>query len=203
MEELNGGDGLVAGAGGVDADCVDASGASASALGGVKSNIVLIGMPGVGKSTIGVVLAKVLNYEFVDVDLQIQRRCDKTLQRLIDTLGPQGFIEVENEVILGMDFRRTIISTGGSAIYSHDAIEHLAETSTVVYLRASLDELTKRLSDFSERGIVMRGEGVSGLSDLYEERLPLYEHYAEVTVDVDGLDITGSANAVIEALGLN
>lgn len=170
---------------------------------GGKSNIVLIGMPGVGKSTVGVVLAKVLNYEFVDVDLQIQQRCDKTLQRLIDTLGPQGFIDVENEVILGMNFRRTVISTGGSAIYSHDAIGHLAETSTVVYLRASLDEIQKRLHDFSERGIVMRGENVGSLSDLYEERVPLYERYAEVTVDVDGLDITQSANAVVAALGLN
>lgn len=168
-----------------------------------KENIVLIGMPGVGKSTVGVVLAKVLNYEFVDVDLQIQQRCDKTLQRLIETLGPQGFIDVENEVILEMDFRRTVISTGGSAIYSDEAMEHLAETSSMVYLKASLPELKKRLHDFSDRGIVMRGDGVDDLESLYDERLALYERYAEVTVDVDGLDIMHTANAVIGALGLN
>lgn len=168
----------------------------------MKNNIVLIGMPGAGKSTVGIVLAKILNYEFVDVDLVIQQRCDKTLQRLIDTLGPLGFIEVENEVLLSMDFDRTVISTGGSAVYSHEAIEHLSQEGTIVYLRASLDDLRKRLHDFSERGIVMKREGGMGLSDLYEERAPLYEKYADVIVDIDGLDITQAARAVRDALEL-
>lgn len=165
-------------------------------------NIVLIGMPGSGKSTIGVVLAKMLNYDFVDVDLVIQQRCDKTLQRLIDALGPAGFIEVENEVLQSLDFQRTIISTGGSAVYSHDAIQHLAEEGVIVYLEVSLPEIEERLADFSERGVVMRQEGAMSLEALYAERVPLYERHADVTVDINGLSITDAANAVRAAVGL-
>ncbi len=167
-----------------------------------KRNIVLIGMPGVGKSTIGIVLAKILNYEFIDVDLLIQRRCDKTLQRIIDSLGPYGFIEVENEVLLDMEFDKAVISTGGSAVYSEEAIEHLRDDAVIVYLEISLDELRERLSEFSERGVVMKREGGMGLSDLYEERVPLYEKFADVTVNVSGLTITQAAHAVIDALGI-
>ena len=121
-----------------------------------RDNIVLIGMPGVGKSTVGVVLAKILNYEFVDADLIIQQRCDKTLQRLIDTLGPDGFIEVEGKVLADLEFNRAVISTGGSAIYSHEGMEHLAQHGRVVYLRVGLAELESRFPGFDERGVVMR-----------------------------------------------
>lgn len=167
-----------------------------------KDNIVLIGMPGSGKSTIGIVLAKILNYEFVDVDLVIQQRCDKTLQRLIDALGPAGFIDVENEVLQSLDFEHTIISTGGSAVYSHDAIEHLAKEGVIVYLRVALPELEERLSDFSERGVVMRQEGAMSLEALYAEREPLYEQHADIVVDINGLSITEAARQVRTALGL-
>lgn len=163
-------------------------------------NIVLIGMPGVGKSTVGVVLAKMMNYDFVDVDLLIQQRMDKTLQRLIDALGPEGFIEVEGQVLSGLDFDRTIISTGGSAIYSHDAMMHLSEIGRVVYLQISLEELDERLPDFEERGVVMRDPDGMSLADLYAERVPLYEEYAQVTVEVGGLTITEAAEKVIGAL---
>lgn len=165
-------------------------------------NIVLIGMPGSGKSTIGVVLAKILNYDFVDVDLVIQQRCDKTLQRLIDALGPAGFIDVENEVLKSLDFQHTVISTGGSAVYSHDAIEHLAREGVIVYLQVGLPELERRLADFSERGVVMKQEGAMSLEALYAERVPLYEEYADVMIDIDGLSITDAANEVRAALGL-
>lgn len=165
-----------------------------------KNNIVLIGMPGAGKSTIGVVLAKIMNYSFVDADLVIQQHCDKTLQRLIDSLGPLGFIDVENEVLLSMDFENTVISTGGSAVYSHDAIAHLSKIGTIVYLKISLEELEERLSDFSERGVVMRNQETSSLADLYSERVPLYERYAEITVDIDGMSITQAARAIASAL---
>lgn len=171
-------------------------------MGDKGNNIILIGMPGVGKSTIGVVLAKMLNYEFVDVDLVIQQRCDKTLQRLIDSLGPLGFIEVENEVLQDMEFEKAIISTGGSAVYSHDAITHLSKEGTIVYLEASLDELKDRLTDFSERGVVMKRNGSMSLADLYEERVPLYEKYADLTVNIDGLSITDASRAVAAALGI-
>ncbi|WP_165062651.1 MULTISPECIES: shikimate kinase [unclassified Adlercreutzia] len=165
-----------------------------------RNNIVLIGMPGVGKSTIGVVLAKILNYEFVDADLIIQQRCDKTLQRLIDTLGPDGFIEVEGKVLADLEFKRAIISTGGSAIYSHEGMQHLAKNGRVVYLKVELEELESRFPGFDERGVVMRRARGMSLADLYEERIPLYEKYADITVNVDGLSITEAADKVIKAL---
>ncbi len=165
-----------------------------------NDNIVLIGMPGAGKSTVGIVLAKILNYEFCDVDLVIQQRCDRTLQRLIDTLGPQGFIDIENQILLDMDFEHTIVSTGGSAVYSSDAMAHLSEQGTIVYLEVGLPELRKRLVDLDERGVVMKREGGMGLHDLYEERVPLYEKFAEVTVNIDGMSITEAARAVAAVL---
>ena len=165
-----------------------------------KDNIVLIGMPGAGKSTLGVVLAKVMNYDFVDADLVIQQQCDKTLQRLIDACGPEGFIAVENQVLKSMDCHGTIIATGGSAVYSDEGMAHLASLGAVVYLRLGYDALCERLSDFSERGVVMRnGMGMS-LRDLFDERKPLYEQYAEVTVDVGGLTITEAALKVANAI---
>lgn len=165
-------------------------------------NIVLIGMPGAGKSTVGVVLAKILNYEFVDVDLVIQQRTGTTLQRMIDELGPEGFIGVEGDVLRSLDLRRTIISTGGSAVYSEEALAHLAQGGVVVYLQASYPEIRERLADFSERGVVMRSSDSASLQGLFDERTPLYERSANVVVDVDGLSISEAANAVQSALGL-
>lgn len=165
-------------------------------------NIVLIGMPGAGKSTVGVVLAKILNYEFVDVDLLIQQRTGTTLQRLIDELGPEGFIGVEGDVLRSLDLRRTIISTGGSAVYSEEALAHLAQGGVVVYLQASYPEIRERLADFSERGVVMRSSDSASLQALFDERTPLYERSANVIVDVDGLSISEAATAVQSALGL-
>ena len=158
-----------------------------------RDNIVLIGMPGAGKSTLGIVLAKILCMDFVDADLLIQQSCDKSLQRLIDTLGPDAFLEIENQVL-------SVIATGGSAIYSEPAMKHLSEIGRVVYLKISFDELKCRLADFSERGVVMRdGIGMS-LRELYDERLPLYEKYADITVDVNDLSITAAARKVAAAL---
>ena len=146
-----------------------------------RDNIVLIGMPGAGKSTLGIVLAKILCMDFVDADLLIQQSCDKSLQRLIDTLGPDAFLEIENQVLSEMSFEHSVIATGGSAIYSEPAMNHLSEIGRVVYLKISFDELKCRLADFSERGVVMRdGIGMS-LRELYDERLPLYEKYADIT----------------------
>lgn len=166
----------------------------------MRDNIILIGMPGAGKSTLGVVLAKILNYDFLDADLLIQQQSDKTLQRLIDSLGPDGFIEVENQVLSNVQCDRTVISTGGSAVYSDAAMKHLATLGPVVYLQTSLPELEKRLEDFSERGVVMRNSEIAGLKDLYEERVPLYEKYATITVNVDNLTITEAARKVAAAV---
>ena len=165
-----------------------------------KKNIVLIGMPGAGKSTLGVVLAKIMNYDFLDADLVIQQQCDRTLQRLIDSCGPEGFIEVENQILKGIECEGSVLATGGSAVYSDEAMKHLADIGTVVYLQIDFDTLQERLADFSERGVVMRnGEGMS-LQDLYDERRPLYEQFAEVTVDVNDLTITEAAQKVAAAL---
>ncbi len=166
----------------------------------MKDNIILIGMPGAGKSTLGVVLAKMMNYDFIDADLLIQQQSDKTLQRLIDSLGPDGFIEVENQVLSNIRCERTVLSTGGSAVYSDEAMAHLATLGPIMYLETSLEELKVRLADFSDRGVVMRDTSIASLEALYDERLPLYERYAEVTVNVDGLAITEAARKVVAAL---
>lgn len=164
------------------------------------SNIILIGMPGAGKSTLGVVLAKILNYSFIDADLLIQSQCDKTLQKIIDACGPDGFIEVENEVLCTLSADQSVIATGGSAVYSDEAMKHLSSIGTVVYLQVSLKELENRLGGLYERGVVMKdGIGMS-LNALYEERIPLYEKYAEVTIDIDGLSVRDAARQLVDKL---
>lgn len=165
-----------------------------------KSNIVLIGMPSAGKSTLGIVLAKILNKDFIDADLVIQNQCDKTLQKIIDACGPEGFIQVENEVLRDLEAENSIISTGGSAVYSDEAMKHLAELGTIVYLQISFDELLNRLHDLQERGVVLKGGIGMSLNELYDERLPLYEQYADITVDVNHLSITAAARKVADAL---
>ena len=163
-------------------------------------NIVLIGMPGAGKSTLGVVLAKILNYDFLDADLVIQNKHGKTLQVLINEHGPQGFLDVENRDLQEINVQRTVIATGGSAVYSNQAMEHLQSIGTVVYLQISYSELANRLGDLQERGVVMKGGMGMSLADLYEERLPLYEKWAEITVDVEKTSITQAAKKVVAAL---
>ena len=165
-------------------------------------NVVLIGMPGAGKSTLGVVLAKILGYEFIDADLLIQSKLDKTLQKIIDACGPDGFIEVENEVLCTLSASRAVIATGGSAVYSDEAMNHLKSIGTVVYLRVSYEELESRLGGLHERGVVMKnGMGMS-LADLYEEPRPLYEKYADVTIDIDGLSVRDAARRLVDQLSI-
>lgn len=165
-------------------------------------NVVLIGMPGAGKSTLGVVLAKILGYEFIDADLLIQGKLDKTLQKIIDACGPDGFIEVENEVLCTLSATHTVIATGGSAVYSDEAMRHLSSIGTVVYLKVSYEELESRLGGLHERGVVMKnGMGMS-LADLYEERSPLYDKYADLTIDIDGLSVRDAARRLVDQLSL-
>ena len=165
-------------------------------------NIILIGMPGAGKSTLGVVLAKILGYEFIDADLLIQGKLDKTLQKIIDACGPDGFIEVENEVLCTLSTSHAIIATGGSAVYSDEAMKHLSSIGTVVYLQVSYEELENRLGGLYERGVVMKnGIGMS-LADLYEERVPLYEKYADLTIDINGLLVRDAARKLVDQISM-
>ncbi len=165
-----------------------------------RDNIILIGMPGAGKSTLGIVLAKILTYDFLDADLVIQNQTDKSLQKIIDACGPEGFIEVENQVLGSLQATRSIIATGGSAVYSEEAMKHLSSIGRVVYLQISFEGLLDRLHDLQERGGVLKvGIGMS-MRELYDERRPLYERYADITVNVDDLSITAAARKVADAL---
>ena len=166
-----------------------------------KKNIVLIGMPGVGKSTVGVILAKVLGYEFIDSDLVIQKQTGKLLKDIIAEKGPEGFIEVENEINSKLEAENSIIATGGSIVYGAEAMAHLKEIGTVIYLKQSLKELEGRLGNIKNRGVVLK-EG-QNLATLYEERIVLYEKYADITVDEENLDIEETIAAVEEALKRN
>ena len=165
-----------------------------------QGNVVLIGMPGAGKSTTGIVLAKILNKSFIDADLVIQAQCDKTLQKIIDAMGPDGFIEIENSILSDLAAENSVIATGGSAVYSDEAMRHLAEIGKIVYLQISYDSLRGRLGDLQERGVVLKGGMGMSLRELYDERQPLYEKYAQITVNVDDLSITAAARKVASAL---
>ena len=129
-------------------------------------NIVLIGMPGVGKSTVGVILAKELGYQFIDADLLIQKQEKRLLREIIAQEGVDGFIQIENQVNASIETDRTVIATGGSVVYGREAMEHLKKISTVVYLKLSYQALKKRLGNLKNRGVVLR-EGQT-LRDLYE-----------------------------------
>lgn len=149
------------------------------------NNIVLIGMPGVGKSTLGVILAKALLFTFCDTDLIIQSKCGMSLCEIIEQKGTDTFLKTENDVIASCNFENCVIATGGSAVYGKEAMCKLKENGTVVYLKLPVSELQKRLSNIRTRGVAMeKGETIA---ELYEKRKPLYEKYADITVDCFGL----------------
>ena len=161
-------------------------------------NIVLIGMPGVGKSTVGVILAKILNYDFVDCDLVIQKKTGKLLCEIIKENGTDGFIKTENEIIASLKLEKTVIATGGSAVYGEEAMENLKKSSVVVYLELELNSLKKRLSDIKNRGVVIK-DGQS-IDELFCEREALYKKYADITVCEDGLNVEETIEKIRFAL---
>lgn len=144
------------------------------------NNIILIGMPGSGKSTSGVILAKAAGMDFVDTDLLIQQKTGKKLQEIIDGFGIDCFLKTESDILSGIAFENSVISMGGSAVCTEKAMRHLKEMGTVVFLDVPVDELKCRISNITTRGIAMRkGET---LETLFKERLPLYKKYADITV---------------------
>lgn len=167
----------------------------------MKRNIVLIGMPGVGKSTVGVILAKVLGYQFVDADLVIQEREERLLSEIIEQDGLEGFLKAEEEanIHVARTAKKAVVATGGSVVYCENAMEHLRETGTIVYLKLDYHTLDRRLSNLKGRGVVLKdGQDLKGL---YEERVPLYEKYADVIVDEKNLDVEQTLQKIVESLG--
>ena len=149
-----------------------------------KENIVLIGMPGAGKSTVGVVLAKRLGRRFVDSDLVIQDKYGKLLYELIEEHGIEGFWQIENDVNASLGLEGSVIATGGSAVYGAEAMEYLRSTGKVVYLSLPYEEVAERLGDLNARGVTLK-DGQT-LQDLYAERVPLYDKYAHLTIACSG-----------------
>ena len=164
----------------------------------MKNNVVLIGMPGVGKSTLGVVLAKELGFEFVDADLLIQKRENRLLKEIIAEDGVDGFLKIENDVNASIETDKTVIATGGSVIYGAEAMAHLKEIGTVVYLKLDYETLDSRLGSLKGRGVVLK-DGQT-LKSLYEERIPLYEKYADIIVDEQGLNLEETLSSVLKSL---
>lgn len=161
-------------------------------------NLVLIGMPAAGKSTLGVILAKALGMSFVDADLLIQKKEGLLLQEIINKNGNEYFKKVEEYVLRGIDVENTVISTGGSAIYYPLAMEHLKKDAIVIYIDVPFEEIARRLNNISTRGITL-GKGET-LKDLYDKRKPLYEKYADITLESGGLNVEESLDALVKAL---
>lgn len=164
-------------------------------------NIILIGMPGCGKSTVGVVLAKALGMDFIDSDLLIQRREGKRLAQIIEEMGDDGFRAIENEVNAGIHAQGCVIATGGSVIYGREAMAHLRAIGTVVYLQLSYEQVKERLGDLHTRGVTVKPGQT--LRDLYNERCPLYASYAHVTIPCDGLRLREVVAQLRQTLGLD
>lgn len=161
-------------------------------------NVILIGMPGSGKSTVGVLLAKRLGYSFIDTDLLIQQSEGKRLFEILRDDGADYFMDAENRVNAAVTAQKTVIATGGSVVFGKDAMEHFKSIGRIVYLKVPFEELEKRVKNFETRGVLMR-EGQS-FADIFRERTPLYEKYADVTVEFEGGDIADNAIKIENAL---
>lgn len=159
-------------------------------------NIIFIGMPASGKSTVGVVIAKRLGYDFIDTDLLIQKQENRLLKEIIADVGNEGFLAIENQVNREVEAERAVISPGGSVIYCKEAMEHFKEIGTVVYLQVPFETIHSRIRNAKNRGVVLK-KGQT-LRDLYEERTKLFEKYADYVVSEEGLSLEETIDKVLE-----
>lgn len=159
-------------------------------------NVIFIGMPASGKSTVGVVVAKRLGYEFIDTDLLIQKQEKKLLKEIIAEVGNEGFLKIENQVNRDVNAENAVISPGGSVVYCKEAMEHFKEIGTIIYLKVSYDTINRRISNAKNRGVVLK-EGQT-LRDLYDERTKLFEQYADYVVSEEGLELEETIDKVME-----
>ena len=163
-------------------------------------NIIFIGMPAVGKSTVGVVIAKRLGFDFIDTDLLIQKQENRLLSEIIAEQGVDAFLKIENQVNRDLQAEQAVISPGGSVVYCEEAMQHFKKIGTIVYLKISFDAISERLKDPKKRGVTLR-DGQT-LKDLYDERACLFEKYADITIEEDGLSLEETIEKVHEVLGI-
>ncbi len=166
-----------------------------------KDNIILIGMPWSGKSTIGVLLAKALKRQFIDTDLLIQTRTGKSLQEIIDTEGVDNFKTIEENLILTLNPQNAVIATGGSVVYSDKAMHHLIFIGYLIYLKCSYETILNRAQFVELRGLV-KTKSDQSLLELYNERCPLYEKYADIIIDCDNLKHEEIVQKIISSIKL-
>jgi shikimate kinase len=161
-------------------------------------NIVLIGMPGAGKSSMGVILAKILGRNFIDTDIVAQEQTGRFLQEIIDEEGTGAFLGTEEKTIVSLQSHHAVIATGGSVVLSEKAMEYLKKDSIVIYLKISCEEMTRRLNNITTRGIVLAAG--QSLCDMYSQRVPLYEKYADITIDCSDDDFEHCIRNVLDKL---
>ena len=161
-------------------------------------NIIFIGMPAAGKSTIGVIAAKRLGYRFIDADILIQEKEGKLLREIIAEKGIEGFLEIEDRVNAEIDTENSVIAPGGSVVYCENAMKHYKEIGKVVYLKASYETISRRLNNVRNRGVILKNGQT--LQELYDERTALFEKYADVTICEDGLRLEDTIQKVLDEL---
>lgn len=161
-------------------------------------NVILVGMPACGKSTVGVVLAKTMNKGFVDTDILIQQAESRTLQEIIDQEGNDYFHHVEERVLLDFDGEDYVVATGGSAIYFDRAMDKFKEKGVVVYIKVTLDTILERLNNIKSRGVTL--EKGQTIADLHEQRIPLYQKHADMVVEADGLSVEEVVEKIVELI---
>ncbi len=161
-------------------------------------NIIFIGMPAVGKSTIGVVAAKHLGYNFIDTDLLIQEKEKRLLKDIIAQEGLEEFLKIEDRINAGVSAERSVIAPGGSVVYCENAMRHYKEIGIIVYLKASFETISTRLNNAKKRGVVLREDQT--LEELYHERTVLFEKYADITICEDGIGLEDTFELVLNTL---